>query len=268
MADDGYIHGYHQEEQHRLIKQAARWHDLILWNIEYNAGESLLEVGCGVGAALGILASAFPGLKLSGIDIQEKQVRFAREYLSSIGHTDVDLRVGDANNLPWHDETFDHVYIMWVLEHVKDHEDILSEAKRVLRAGGSLTVTETDYTTIQLYPDSEDFEYLRTTFCDLFNLNGNAIAGRMLGTSLELAGFGNVKNNIYPMHFFNQRNSGELAEYITYLTEFMRPVVYQRAATIGRDQNRLKKGLAFFESVADHPQGAITHLVYRATARK
>lgn len=268
MTDNNYIHGYHHEEQHRLIKQAAYWRDLILWNIDYQAGESLLDVGCGVGAVLGILASAFPSLKLSGIDIQEKQILCAREYLSSLGHSEVDLRVGDANKLPWPDETFDHVYIMWVLEHVKDHKGILSEAKRVLSAEGSLAVTETDYTTLQPYPDSKDYKYLKTTFCDLFNVNGNAIVGRMLGTSLEMAGFRNVKNHVYPIHFFNQRNSKELREFITYFTEFMRPAVCNMAAIIDRDQNRLERGLAFLESVADHPQGSITHLVYRAIAHK
>ena len=66
-----YIHGYSDEEQLRLIQQAEYWREeLILRDINYLPGESLLEIGCGVGAVLGILGGAFPDLKLAGIDLQ------------------------------------------------------------------------------------------------------------------------------------------------------------------------------------------------------
>lgn len=89
-----YIHGYADEEQERLIQQAEYWKDdLILKDIKYNSGESLLEIGCGAGAVLGILGTAFPGLKLSGIDLEAKQIKYASQHLQKLG-LNADLKEG------------------------------------------------------------------------------------------------------------------------------------------------------------------------------
>lgn len=56
-----YIHGYTTTEQERLIQQSQYWrNDLILKDINYQSGDKLLEIGCGAGAVLGILSTAFP----------------------------------------------------------------------------------------------------------------------------------------------------------------------------------------------------------------
>src|SRR5439155_13528744 len=135
MPDRTYIHGYSSEEQQRLVKQAHYWHELLgLGDLNYRQGESLLEIGCAAGATLGVLGTAFPGVKLAGIDLETRQIEFARRHLAGLGLSDVDLRVGDARQLPWPEQTFDHVYIMWLLEHVDeaDAEAILRQAFRVL----------------------------------------------------------------------------------------------------------------------------------------
>src|SRR6266498_3906975 len=57
-----YVHGYATAEQERLLRQAEHWRDeLILAGTTLAPGTRLLEVGCGVGAVLGILGTAFPG---------------------------------------------------------------------------------------------------------------------------------------------------------------------------------------------------------------
>jgi cyclopropane fatty-acyl-phospholipid synthase-like methyltransferase len=72
-----YIHGYSDTEQERLIQQAEYWREkLILKDLDYQAGEKLLEIGCGAGAVLGILGQTFPGLKLAGIDLEQKQINY------------------------------------------------------------------------------------------------------------------------------------------------------------------------------------------------
>ncbi|RLS70024.1 MAG: class I SAM-dependent methyltransferase, partial [Planctomycetota bacterium] len=160
-AADRYLHGYSPEEQARLVEQAEYWRErLILPDLPYAAGERLLDVGCGAGAVLGVIASAFPGLNLAGIDREPKQIEAATAHLAALGLPSADLRVGDANRLPWPDRHFDHAYLMWFVEHVQGIEPILREIRRVLKPGGTITINETEYESYHVWPENADWEYL------------------------------------------------------------------------------------------------------------
>ena len=66
-----YVHGYAGPEQARLLTQAEHWrHDLISAGTTLPSGTRLLEVGCGVGAVLGVLGQEFAGIELTGVDIE------------------------------------------------------------------------------------------------------------------------------------------------------------------------------------------------------
>jgi SAM-dependent methyltransferase len=67
----------------------------------------VLEIGCGTGNNLWFLADA--GFTIAGLDIAPTAIAIARERLACLGHTDVDLRIGDLFSLPWPDEAFDIV---------------------------------------------------------------------------------------------------------------------------------------------------------------
>src|SRR5437867_6527548 len=254
MPDRTYLHGYSSEEQQRLVLQAHYWQELLaLGDLSYRQGESLLEIGCAAGATLGVLGTAFPGVKLAGIDLETRQIEFARRHLAGLGLSDVDLRVADARQLPWSERAFDHVYIMWLLEHVDeaDGEAILRWAFRVLKPGGTITVTEPGYTAIRIYPESEVYEYLHQALLDLFRWNGNAIAGRILGALLVAVGFEEVRSAALGFHYFTQPGDHGLRRHVDYLSRFMEPAIPQMLASLGRDEAHLRKGLEFFRSVPD-----------------
>src|SRR5438128_2333200 len=131
-----YVHGYASEEQERLVEQAEHWREeLILSGTKLAPGTRLLEVGCGVGAVLGILGDAFPGVVLSGVDIEDRQLGAARAHLADLG-LQADLRRADAAALTYEDASFDHVWMMWFLEHVPDPVAALKEARRGARIHG------------------------------------------------------------------------------------------------------------------------------------
>src|SRR5438067_10936276 len=101
-----YVHGYGTPEQERLIGQAEHWrHRLIRDGTELEPGTRLLEVGCGVGAVLAVLGQEYPGLRLSGVDIEPKQLEFARVHLARAG-VESTLQQADALALPFDDESF------------------------------------------------------------------------------------------------------------------------------------------------------------------
>lgn len=263
-----YIHGYDDREQVRLIQQAQYWKDkLILQDLNYDAGESLLEIGCGAGAILGILGRAFPAIKLAGIDLEHKQIEYARQHLDSLNISKVDLRVGDAVSLPWQDNSFDRLYAMWFLEHLPSPLQVLKEAKRVLKPKGTITITETDYRTILVTPESNDYRYLIDSVGELLlAAKGNPYIGQSLGTLLTQSGFTKVNVKPFPVHHAYSLDSLELKSFIEYVDSWLAPTVEQAANKLGKDLQRLQAGLNWFRGIGDRRDGAVSATIYRAYA--
>jgi ubiquinone/menaquinone biosynthesis C-methylase UbiE len=99
--------------------------ELILKMINPNPAESLLEVGCGTGHFLKWL-SKFK-LKLAGVDIAPKMIAYASQNL--LGN--IELKVADADNLPFKDNSFDAVMFITALEFLDKPKEALKEAIRV-----------------------------------------------------------------------------------------------------------------------------------------
>lgn len=100
------------------------------------AGEPLrvLDVGCGEGQLTAAIAQA--GHAVVGVDVAEEPLRRAREQ-----HPGLDVRLIDVDgdgDWPLADASFDAVWAGETIEHVADTAALLSEARRVLRSGGSL----------------------------------------------------------------------------------------------------------------------------------
>ena len=262
-----YIHGYTDREQIRLIQQAEYWReDLILKELSYQPEESLLEIGCGAGAVLGILGETFPDLKLSGIDLEPKQIEYAKSHLSNL-NLDADLRVGDAIALPWDDNRFDNIYAIWFLEHLSTPQQVLTEAQRVLKPGGTITITETDYRSILIYPESKDYRYLIDSLCELLlKARGHPYIGQSLATLLKESGFNNVKNQPVPIHHAYSLDKNKLKGFIDYVDSWLAPTVEQAIALLGRDAAKLNAGLDWFRSIPHRPDGAVSATIYRASA--
>lgn len=99
--------------------------------------KDVLEIGVGLGADHQRFAAA--GARLSGVDLTERAVRHTRQRLALFGLAS-DLRVGDAERLPFDDDTFDLVYSWGVIHHSPETDAAAREILRVLRPGGRFAV--------------------------------------------------------------------------------------------------------------------------------
>jgi ubiquinone/menaquinone biosynthesis C-methylase UbiE len=97
----------------------------------------VLEIGCGLGTD-GI-NFARQGANYTGIDLTERAIELVRTRFGYEGF-EAQLRVADAENLPFEDEMFDLVYSHGVLHHTPNIERAVAEVHRVLRPGATAMV--------------------------------------------------------------------------------------------------------------------------------
>lgn len=132
-----YAEGTSPREQ--LEQQARTRYDLEPYLSDFakfadGSGKDVLEIGVGMGADHLEWARALPR-SLTGIDLTPRAIDFTRQRLALNAQTS-DLRVADAENLPFNDDSFDLVYSWGVLHHSPDTPRALGEVLRVLRPGG------------------------------------------------------------------------------------------------------------------------------------
>jgi ubiquinone/menaquinone biosynthesis C-methylase UbiE len=259
---EAYVHGYAQGEQERLLAQAEHWRDdLILEGTALSPGTRLLEVGCGVGAVLGILGDAFPGVTLAGVDLEARQIEMARDHLRERGIA-ADLRCADGRALPYDDGSFDHVWMMWFLEHVPDAVGALREARRVLVAGGELTAIEVDYNTTWASPTSDEVETLFMAIARAMDANGHSDAGRRLETWLSEAGFRSIDPGERRLSF----TGPDLARQLPYVIAVVESTLADLAAASEATEAALRKGVTDLRTLGATPGAALGFVAHKARA--
>ncbi|QGX40965.1 class I SAM-dependent methyltransferase [Permianibacter aggregans] len=206
-ATSTYLHGYTPHEQQRLRQQAAMTEALIYQSVELRSVESLLEIGCGVGAQSEILLRRFPQLRLHGVDINEAQILQANANLaeSTIDPARYQFSVMNAAELQFPDQQFDAVFICWVLEHINDPLSVLREARRVLKERGVIYLTEVMNSSLLLSPRSFAVDRYWQRFNEVQQQQGgDPYVGAKLGNLLQAAEFRDIVLEPKSFHYDNR----------------------------------------------------------------
>jgi 2-polyprenyl-3-methyl-5-hydroxy-6-metoxy-1,4-benzoquinol methylase len=123
-----------------LSKYVKRRTGLDSYHVHRPDIRRVLDLGCGTGRHIVMLARQ--GFETLGIDISEKGVSFARQWVAKEG-LKADLRVGTTTQLPWDDRSIDAIVCHGVLDHMtyEDAQKTVREVLRVLKPNGLFYVS-------------------------------------------------------------------------------------------------------------------------------
>lgn len=96
------------------------------------SGKKVLDLGCGPGFHIGKLKRKCREIR--GIDLSSEEIALAKK-----DHPAIDLRVGDAEKLPYKKGEFDIVFSSLMMGHFEDWAPVLQEVSRVLKKKGEFT---------------------------------------------------------------------------------------------------------------------------------
>ena len=261
-----YVHGYSTRENIRLVDQATTLTELLHNDTVYPAGSSVLEAGCGVGAQTVILAKNSPQAHFTSIDISPTSLQAAEAAVAQENLDNVTLQQADIFALPFPAESFDHIFVCFVLEHLNDPLAALRSLQPVLKRGGTITVIEGDHGSSYFHPDSQLASRTIQCLIDVqAQLGGNSLIGRQLYPLVKNAGFKAVK--VSPRMVYVDSSKPTLVEGFTRNTfiAMVEGVRQQALAWQLMDEADWDNGIAdLYESAGE--DGVFCYTFFKATA--
>ena len=138
--DDGYA----------LLSQA------YFSRVPLGTAQRILALGCGTGIEVRALRRVTqPDTAIVGVDHSPVLIDAARRLTAEEGlESNVSYQTGDAHQLEFPDGDFDIVTMHTLISHVDDPLQVLREARRVVRPGGTVAIFDGDYASLTFgYPD-------------------------------------------------------------------------------------------------------------------
>lgn len=120
--------------------------------LQPTAGERILDLATGTGWASRTIARRLPGVKVTGADIADAMLDYARTAAAK-QELEIDYRQADAESLPFADRSFDGVISTFGVMFVGKPEAAAAELARVVRPGGRIVLAtwKDDSTVFQMF---------------------------------------------------------------------------------------------------------------------
>jgi ubiquinone/menaquinone biosynthesis C-methylase UbiE len=192
--NEQYVHGYDHRENIRLQDQASTLVELLHADTAYPPGSRVLEAGCGVGAQTITLARNSPDALITAVDRSGASIAEAERRVAAAGLGNVQVEQADIFSLPYEPESFDHIFVCFVLEHLAQPVEALYTLKMHLQPGGTITAIEGDHGSAYFHPHSEAAHKAIRCQVELQRrAGGNAMIGRELYSLLRAAGYRSIR---------------------------------------------------------------------------
>jgi ubiquinone/menaquinone biosynthesis C-methylase UbiE len=264
-----YVHGYTSRETQRLLEQSLILEDLLHGGTHYQEGERVLEAGCGVGAQTRILARRNPGAVFECIDISGESVEQARAVALEEGMEHVTFQQADLFSLSCEPESFDHVFVCFVMEHLPDPEAALKIFMDILKPGGTITLIEGDhgsgFWTPETLASRKAWQGLITS---QMALGHDPNIGRRVYPLLKNAGY--RVEDVSPRWVYADQSNRAMLDGV--INQIIAPMVYSAEEQVLEsgymERDEWERGLEDIRHVARHPEGTFFYTWFKGVGVK
>jgi ubiquinone/menaquinone biosynthesis C-methylase UbiE len=128
------------------VRRSMQPADKIIQRSGFKPGDKVIEIGCGSGAYTLFVAQALGETgKVYALDIQKEmlaQIAKKIERTKAAYKNNIELIRASAYEIPLQNDSLDLAYMITVLQEIPDKQKVLAEARRVLKPGGIIAITE------------------------------------------------------------------------------------------------------------------------------
>ena len=259
-----YLHGTDAREQARLSRLNLSLNDLSLRELDPQAGERVLDFGCGLGQLTREIA--LRSGPVVAFDASEEQLTQARALAGDL----VDFRQGDVANPPYEPGergTYDLAHARFVSEHVQDPLAVVKEMVAAVRPGGRIVIQDDDHAALRLWPEPWGFGALWSSYIVVIARNRNdPFVGRRLPALLHAAGATTTRlSGIFYGGAGGTRALFDAVENVIGLFEGVRAALLHVS---GLDAQEYEAILAEFRRWAARPDAAMWYAFHWAEGRR
>lgn len=172
------------------------WRKKLVKLLSKNNPQLILDVATGT-ADLAIAVSSLKPQKITGIDISPKMLQIGEKKIKKMHLEEmIDLKVGDAENLPFTENMFDAVCVAFGVRNYENLEVGLKEINRVLKPGGEVFILE--FSRPQLFPVKQIYNFYSKRILPVIGkkISGDDSAYKYLPDSVNAFPYGNSFLNI------------------------------------------------------------------------
>lgn len=173
-----------------------KWRKKVVQIVKETQPKVILDIATGTGD-LAIALAQTNASKIIGLDISSGMLEIGKEKIKKQGlETKIEMVLGDSENLPFDDNTFDAITVGFGVRNFETLENGLKEILRVLKPGGSFVILETSIPTKTPYKQGYHFytKYILPSIGRLFSKDKSAYT--YLSESASEFPYGEVLNNI------------------------------------------------------------------------
>ena len=161
----------YETDEAGVYKMCKKDYPDVLSELEKEPFETILDCGCGTAPIISLLYKKYPRKHYTGIDITPKMIDVAR----SKNLNGAEFVVGDCENLPFEDNSFDAIICCESFHHYPNVQDFFNSVYRCLKPGGRLILRDM---TMSLGISRSFFNYIAIPILNLLNHGDVRVYGK------------------------------------------------------------------------------------------